>query len=83
VGDKDAELVFEKGRGWVNLLRFVNDRFGANETLPETGLPSWEPIPTDLLRDTYARVLVARMPEIMRMFETFERVSQMPEHSEN
>jgi hypothetical protein len=79
-GNKDAELVFEKGVGWLNVLRLVNDKLGANESLPTTNLQSWEPIPLELLRDTYARLLATRMPDLTHLFQTFGCIERMPEH---
>lgn len=78
VGDRDAEKVFEKGGSWVDLLRFVNDKCGANERLPNLGQNSWDPIPRDVLRETYGRVLEAKIADIMRLFETFGRIALMP-----
>jgi hypothetical protein len=79
VGNKDADLVFEMGSGWLNLLRFVNSKLGANELLPETGLKSWEPIPMELLRDKYSQVLVMHMPELSRLFREHGRVDSIPD----
>ena len=68
-----------KGFAWLNLLRFVNSKLGANELLPETGLKSWEPIPMELLRDKYSQVLVMHMPELSRLFREHGRVDSIPD----
>jgi hypothetical protein len=80
VGDNDAELLFEMGSGWLNMLRFVNDKLGGNESLPRIGLKSWEPTPFELLRDMYARLLATKMPDLTRLFQTYGRIERMPEH---
>lgn len=78
VGDNSADLVFEMGSGWLNVLRFVNIKLGADELLPKTDFKSWEPIPIELLRSKYSQVLSNYMPEISRLFRTYKQIDLMP-----